>query len=327
VITIVRFVESKVQTRVTILSAVKKCLTHKRMNVFSFGRLHTCVKTRKCLRLMALVLAMGGIVWAGTSCGIEARSSIGRVAFVTSPKGTSGRVVATATRPSPDVLAIVELGRSLNRSVHDQLWSRDGKLVYFEGAYSDPVTWLDTVNADGSNRHRLVDVEGQDLSSLSSSPDGRKVLIAYQDSRTVGTPLQGSVRVDTIRFTSIDSIDTASGAVTRVASVDNMSIDRAVFSPNGQRIAFVGRTDDPYTYFNIYVMDADGTNMIRLTDLGWGLNPFEPPRWSPNGRKILYSCEALFIDDSTHYDDIFGVEVASGRNTNVTNSPHDDDGQ
>jgi Tol biopolymer transport system component len=282
---------------------------------------------RNCLKLLALLLAMGGIVWAGTSCGLESRSSIGRIAFVTSPKGTSGRVVATATRPSPDVLAIGELGRCLTRSVHDQLWSRNGRLVCFEGAYRDPLTWLDVVDANGNNRRRLVDVEGLDLSSLSISPDGKKVLIAYHDSRTVETPFQGSVRVDTIRFSAVDSIDTANGTVRHLASVDNTSIDRAVFSPNGQRIAFVGRTDDPNTHYNIYVMNADGSNMRRLTDLDAEMNPFEPPRWSANGREILYSYETLFIDDITHYDDLFRVDVASGRSTNLTNTPKDDDGQ
>jgi Tol biopolymer transport system component len=106
-----------------------------------------------------------------------------------------------------------------------------------------------------------------------------------------------------------------------------MSIDRASFSPNGQRISFVGRTDDPYTHYNIYVMNADGSGMRRLTDLDSGMNPFEPPRWSPSGRELLYSYETLFIDDITHYDDIFAVDVARGHTINLTNSPNDDEGQ
>jgi Tol biopolymer transport system component len=58
-----------------------------------------------------------------------------------------------------------------------------------------------------------------------------------------------------------------------------------------------------------------------------GVAHFEPPRWSPNGREILYSYETQFIDDITHYDDLFRVDVASGRSTNLTNTPNDDDGQ
>ncbi len=270
--------------------------------------------------LLALVLV--SLVWPLAGCG----GAPGRIAFVTSPKGRGGYVVVTRTRGSADVIHITELGRCVNVSLHDQLWSRNGKLVYYEGAGREPLTWLSVIDADGIDQHRLLNVQDLDLSSVSISPDGTKVLVVYRDSRVVTTPFQGSARQDTFRFSAIDSINTATGEVRHLASVDNMSIDRAVYSPDGRRIAFVGRTDDPDTHFNIYIMNADGSGRRRLTDLEWGLNPFEPPRWSPDGRQILYSYETVFIDDITHYDDIFVVDVTSGRSTNLTSSPNEDDG-
>ena len=240
-------------------------------------------------------------------------------------RARTSRVVVTASRPSPDVLALSEKGRFLNLSQHDQLWSGNGRFVYFEGRYRDPVVWLSIVTPAGDQR-RLLNVEGLDISSLSISRDGRKVLIASHGSRVVETYLASGIRQDTIRFSTIESIDVATGARKQLASVDNMSISRASYSPDGRRVAFVGRTDDPNTHYNIYVMNAGGGSIRRLTDLDWGLNPFEPPRWSPNGREILYSYETLFIDDITHYDDIFVVDVVSGRSTNLTNSPDETTG-
>ncbi len=235
-------------------------------------------------------------------------------------------MVVTWSRASADVVHFTEFGRCVNLSGHDSSWSRDGKLVYYEGTGREPYTWLSIIYADGAAQRRLLNVEGLDLYSVSISPDGSKVLVVYHDSRVDKTPSQGSERQDTVRFDVIESVDTATGAVTQIASVDNISIDRAVYSPDGRRIAFVGRTDDPETHFNIYVMNTDGSQMRRLTDLDWGLSPFEPPRWSPDGRKILYSFETLFVDGITHYDDIFVVDVASGRTANLTNSPEEDDG-
>ena len=56
---------------------------------------------------------------------------------------------------------------------------------------------------------------------------------------------------------------------------------RPAYSPDGNQIAFVrDRGGTP----NIYVMDSDGGNVVRLTNHG-GLEP----AWSPDGSKIAYS--------------------------------------
>jgi TolB protein len=65
------------------------------------------------------------------------------------------------------------------------------------------------------------------------------------------------------------------------------------WSPNGRLIAFVSKRDG---VSHIYVMDADGTGVRRLTaaraeDGG--------PAWSPDGRQIAFAREgALFVVDS-----------------------------
>jgi Tol biopolymer transport system component len=64
------------------------------------------------------------------------------------------------------------------------------------------------------------------------------------------------------------------------------SVQDLAWSPDGRRLAFVTRDA-------IWVMDADGSDPVRLTGLVKGkflsLIGFRSPSWSPDGRRIAYS--------------------------------------
>ena len=71
------------------------------------------------------------------------------------------------------------------------------------------------------------------------------------------------------------------------------------WSPDGTRIAFAAENlgnDDPYWARHIWVMDADGSNAIRLTQ---GNHWDNSPSWSPDGSRIAFS-RHRHADDDTH---------------------------
>lgn len=73
---------------------------------------------------------------------------------------------------------------------------------------------------------------------------------------------------------------------TLVRLTHNSAIDsRPVWSPDGRSIAFSSNRDGMY---EIYVMDADGSNAKRLTN---NLADDVNPTWSPDGHKILFDTE------------------------------------
>lgn len=85
-----------------------------------------------------------------------------------------------------------------------------------------------------------------------------------------------------------------------------------VWSPDGTQIAFVSnRSDGNEDGQHIYVMNADGSNLTRIS--GQGDRQF--PDWSPEGDKIAYSGQG----------DIYVVNLADGTETNMTNSPENDE--
>ena len=87
--------------------------------------------------------------------------------------------------------------------------------------------------------------------------------------------------------------------------------ENIVWSPDGQRIAFVSDN------INVYVMNADGTNQTRLTD--YELYPSMKHHdiyyviWSPDGKRIAY-----------HASGVTGLVVMNADGTNRTSLGHGD---
>jgi TolB protein len=88
-------------------------------------------------------------------------------------------------------------------------------------------------------------------------------------------------------ITNIFTIDPASAEVQQLTEGDDFDGNPA-WSPDGDRIVFVSNRDGQQRY-DIYVMDADGTNVQRITDTPDSGEM--SPRFSPDGERIAYVSE------------------------------------
>ena len=253
----------------------------------------------------------------------RATSQQDRIAFITHNVATPRDYVVVSM--NEDGSDLVELGPWSYTAHIDfrQCWSLDGKrLVHIGGARADPTRWLSVVDADWGS-HRLMEIT--DIRGLSISPDGQTVLMARQERRVIEIAHEGHIDLETEYPTNIIAVDVESGEMKALTDFTDIQAESPVFSPDRKKIAFIGRTDDPQTHFDVYVMNADGSGLRRLTHNHGFISFYQGLQWSPDSRKILYGLETLMLSDIDHYDDIFVLDVASGQSINLTNTPEIDD--
>jgi len=185
-------------------------------------------------------------------------------------------------------------------------WSPDGNQIAFtSNRDGSPEGWdgndIYVMDADGSNIRRLTREDGADGSSA-WSPDGSR--IAFMSSRD-----------DKSR--SEIYVMTVDGSKAWRLTHDKRQAARPAWSPDGERITFQStRTNRKQAYdgaeFEIYVMDADGANIQRLTHRP---NADGHPDWSPDGTKIVFT---VYGDqEATGYGDEHGIYVMDADGTNV----------
>jgi TolB protein len=85
----------------------------------------------------------------------------------------------------------------------------------------------------------------------------------------------------------IFTIDLATGAIAQLTSGRNHHDQHPRWSPDGKRISFVS-TRQGGNQFDLYVMDANGSNVTRVTD--HPANDFDP-MWMPDGQSLIFSSE------------------------------------
>jgi Tol biopolymer transport system component len=127
-------------------------------------------------------------------------------------------------------------------------------------------TYLIVMDANGSNAINLSEKKSStyDEHSPTWSPNGQQIAFISADQVHV-------VNADGSNWTKL---------------TDNEGYRAPSWSPDGQRIAFIsGNTDES----ELYIMDANGSNLTQLTNLS---KTGEFPMfltWSPDGQQITFS--------------------------------------
>jgi TolB protein len=129
----------------------------------------------------------------------------------------------------------------------------------------------------GGGAERPLTAKDEDTVTATWSPDGERIAFSKRDLKREGDASP------TFRPTSTSSIRT--GATRNGSPISRVKKASPTWSPDGKQIAFSTSTGEEG---DIYVMNSDGTELTRLTDLpGVEIEPV----WSPDGERNAFSTE------------------------------------
>ncbi len=200
-----------------------------------------------------------------------------------SPDGSQLAFTSKVGESGFDIYAISSDGSGLRRLTDDPAvegtarWSPDGSLIsfYSSRAQAEGFMWL--MKPDGTDQRVIhldqnpADTEARcrGVTPFSWLPDSKRIL--FQGSGP------GTSAVE-ICAANIDGSE-----IEVIRSDEDVTNLAPAASPDGRRIAFASDRDGD---LEIYVMDADGGGLRRLTD---DPGRDDQPTWSPDGRWIAFT--------------------------------------
>lgn len=155
-------------------------------------------------------------------------------------------------------------------------WSPNGRQIAFardttpnDGSVK-PYVYI--MNTDGTSARQISNYTGYIL-DLAFSPDGKKIIY--------NTTLLG-IRLIDLNMIDLDNIQPQVLTGTHIYHLD--------WSPDGKQIVYVN-DDHGVIEKNLWLVDADGENSITWTepDPEKGTMNRLHPKWSPDGKKLLYT--------------------------------------
>ena len=190
-------------------------------------------------------------------------------------------------------------------------WSPDGSMVLFSSPEGGQYNDLFIINADGSNRHRLLDWPGSHEWGAAWSPDGQ--YIAFTSER------EGNYQIFILPYG-------------RDAEPFNLLQDKSFntypdWSPDGKWLTFVSDRSGNWDIWKLNVADCldarlsgqeGDIDVCRPQQLTDNLDDDFFPRWSPDGGKIAFSSRRQADRD------IYVMDADGGSVTRLTDTPGND---
>jgi Tol biopolymer transport system component len=208
----------------------------------------------------------------------------GRPASATFP-GTNGRIAFKSNRTGAGDIYIMNADGSNQTQLttdpnedSDPAFSSNGTRIAFSSARSGGGD-IYVMNADGSNQTRITTSSDGDVTP-SWSPDGTKIVFARAPAATNGN-------LQTYDIFVMNADGTNEQRLTTVGTPNGGGLVPK-WSPNGTKIAFVANRTNPLdaSNYDIFVMNADGTNQTNLTASSTAVESF--PSWSPDGTRLAF---------------------------------------
>ena len=222
-----------------------------------------------------------------------------RIAFISDRDGTWKYYVMNSdgSRVSPTVPAGGLYPPPIG-PLYPLIWSPDGTRIAYVQFVScgprciPPYAYIWVASADGSGAMQLTN--GRADAQPAWSPDGTR--LAFRS-------LRGAYQIAVMN-------SDGSGQVSLTDSTGN---DQApIWSPDGSKITFSSRRTGNA---EVYVMNADGSALRRLTNNGCGTSNMFAPAWSPDGTRIVFysDCDASIYLIGADGSGLVGLANTSGQ--------------